>query len=291
MKNLCILLLIIFAPCLTANTQAQQSKSYVDLTENEKADFTAGKIDEITTKISGRKYRFNSDFKLQVSKYVEAYSKRVGNNRKTGIFAEDLNFVLRRGSESAPAINKAFDKNGIARLSGLYISMIESEFNAAVLSPTGSSGLFQIDKLRAKKYGLTLKERADVEKAADLAACYLKDNQNYFAENRMKEFLAILSWNRAAKKINFDINFKFMSDSENMACAVCGLTGSPTRFDRQFQTEAVKYIPKFLAAAIVGENPQNFGLGTKPLSTISADAVGKPETTVKVMQARKIVVP
>lgn len=290
MKNLCILILIIFAPCLTANTQAQ-SKSYADLTENEKADFTAGKIDEITTKISGKKYAFNSDFKLQVSKYVDAYSKRVGTNRKTGNFAEDLNLVLQRGSESAPAINQAFDKNGVARLAGLYIAMIESEFNSTILSPTGSSGLFQIDKLRAKKYGLTLKERADVEKAADLAARYLKDNQNYFAENRMKEFLAVLSWNREAKKINFDLSFKFMADSENMACPICGLTGSPTRFDRQFQTEAVKYIPKFLAAAIVGENPQSFGLGTKPLSTLGANAAVKPETNVKAMQARKIVVP
>ena len=111
MKNICILVLIIFAPCLTANTQAH-SKSYADLTENEKANFVVGKIDEITEKISGRKYCFKWDFKLQVSKYVEAYSKRVGNNRKRGIFAEDINFVLRRGSDSAPAINKAFDKNG-----------------------------------------------------------------------------------------------------------------------------------------------------------------------------------
>ncbi len=267
MKNICILILIIFALGLTANMQAQ-SKSYADMTENEKADFVAGKIDEITEKISGKKYRFNADFKLEVSKYVDAYSKRVGTNRKTGNFGQDLNFVLRRGSELAPAINKAFDKNGVARLSGLYISMIESEFNTTILSPTGNSGLFQIDKLRAKKYRLTLKERANVEKAADLAARYLKDNQNYFAENRMKEFLAILSWNRVAKKINFDINFKFMSDSENVACAVCGLTANPIRFDQQFQKEAVKYIPKFLAAAIVGENPQNFGLSTKPLSTI-----------------------
>ncbi len=270
MKTLCFLILIVFTLCLTAITQAQ-SKSYAEMTEKEKADFVAGKIDEITEKISGKKYRFNSDFKLQVSNYVDAYAKRVGNNRKTGDFAEDLKFVLQRGSESAPAINKAFDKSGIARLSGLYIAMIESEFNPNISSPTGSYGLFQIDKSRAQKYGLPLKERADVEKAANLAARYLKDNQIYFAEHKMKEFLAVLSWNRDPKKINFDINFKFMFDDENLACPICGLTGSPTRFDQQFQTEAVKYIPKFLAAAIVGENPQDFGLSTKPLSTLGAE--------------------
>ena len=59
MKTLCFLILIVFTLCLTAITQAQ-SKSYIDLTETEKADFVAGKIDEITEKISGRKYLLNT---------------------------------------------------------------------------------------------------------------------------------------------------------------------------------------------------------------------------------------
>lgn len=269
MKSLCFLMLIAFTFGLTANTQAQ-SKSYKEMTEKEKSDFVARKIDDITTAISGKTFAFNSDFKLQVSKYVDAYAKRVGTNRKTGAFAEDLNFVLQRGGESAPVINRAFDQNGVSRLSGLYIAMIESEFNAAVSSPTGSFGIFQIDKARAQKYKLPLKDRRDAEKAADAAARYLKDNQGYFAEHKMKEFLAILGWNREPKKINFDLNFKFMSDSENMACPICGLVSSPNRFDKQFQTEGVKYIPKFLAAAIVGENPGSFGLRTEPLSTLGA---------------------
>ena len=262
-------MLIVFTLALAVDTQAQ-SKSYKEMAEKEKSDFVARKIDDITTVISGKTFAFNSDFKLQVLKYVDGYAKRVGTNRKTGDFTEDLNFVLQRGGESAAAINRAFDKNGVSRLSGLYIAMIESEFNAAVSSPTRSFGIFQIDKARAQKYKLPLKDRSDAEKAADAAARYLKDNQVYFTEHKMKEFLAILGWNREAKKINFDLNFKFMSDSENMACPICGLVGSPNRFDRQFQTESVKYIPKFLAAAIVGENPAVFGLTTKPLSALGA---------------------
>jgi hypothetical protein len=30
------------------------------------------------------------------------------------------------------------------------------------------------------------------------------------------------------------------------------------------------YVPSFFAAAIIGENPQAFGLQTKPLSTVVA---------------------
>jgi hypothetical protein len=35
----------------------------------------------------------------------------------------------------------------------------------------------------------------------------------------------------------------------------------------QFRKENVKYVPKFFAAAIIGENPQDFGIQMAPLST------------------------
>jgi len=39
---------------------------------------------------------------------------------------------------------------------------------------------------------------------------------------------------------------------------------------KQFQSENFKYVPKFFAAAIIGENPQDFGLKLQPLSTYSS---------------------
>jgi hypothetical protein len=265
MKRSNFLILIIFVLGFSSLATAQ---SYTEMTEREKIDFVTGKLDEVTTKISGHKYAFSLDFKLQVVKNLDTYQKRVGNNHKNVGFNQDLNLVFQRGSEFAPTINKAFDKIGISRLAGLYIAMIESEFNNDIKGPTGASGLFQINSLRANKYGLPIRGRGNVEKTADLTARYLKVNQQFFERHKMKEFLAILSWNREPKKINFDINFKFMSDSKNMACPICGLTENPNRFDQQFQMEAVKYIPKFLAAVIIGENPGDFGLTTKPLSTL-----------------------
>ena len=269
MKRVQFLLLIIFALSLTVITKAQ-SKSFSEMTEKEKSDFVAVKTDEITNAISGKKYLFSTNFKAQVSAFVEAYASRVGNNIKKGAFRQDLNLVMERGNEYAPAINAVFDKYQISRLSGLYIAMIESEFDNNLVSPTGGSGIFILTAVQAGKYRMTKKDIANPNKSAEIAARRLGEAQNYFGEYRMKEYLAILSWNRAPKKINFDIRFKFMSDSENVACPICGLTENPKRFDRQFQTEAVKYIPKFLAAAIVGENPGVFGLNTEPLSTLAA---------------------
>lgn len=269
MKHIYFFLLAVFALSFTAVTKAQ-SKPFLEMTEKEKSDFVAVKTDEITNAISGKKYLFSPNFKAQVSAFVEAYASRAGNNIKKGAFKQDLNFVVQRGSEYAPTINAVFDKHQISRLSGLSIAMIESEFDNNLVNPTGGSGVFILTAAQARKYRMTKKDIADPNKSAEIAARRLGEAQNYFGEYRMKEHLAILSWNRPPKKINFDIRFKFMSDSENVACPICGLTENPQRFDRQFQTEAVKYIPKFLAAAIVGENPNDFGLNTKPLSTLTA---------------------
>ncbi len=265
MKRIYFLILVIVMLSLTTIINAQ-SKSYLDMSEQEKTEFVTTKINEITNKIAGKQYAFDAKFQLQVANYLESYAKRVGSGIKGRAFGQDLNFVLQRGSESAPMINAAFDKNGVSRLAGLYIAMIESEFNNNVASQTGSTGMFQLTTAQAKMYRMTKKDTTNLSKSAEIAARYLNDNLKKFEPNKMKEFLAILSWNRTVKKINFDLSFKFMDESKYRACAICGLSEYPQRFDQQFQTESVKYIPKFLAAAIVGENPSDFGLNTKPLS-------------------------
>jgi hypothetical protein len=279
MKSVYFLILIVFvtffSTCAKAQTNIQAqtntptpSKSFASLTEKEKADFVAAKLDEITMKISGKKYLFNADFQVQVSNYLDSYSKRIGSNAKNRPFGEDLNFVFERGSEYAPTINAAFDKNGVSRLAGLYIAMIETEFNNDLVSPTGSSGVFMLTAAQAQKYGMTKKDLADLSKSAEILARQIIEDQKKFESNNMKEFLAILSHNRDPKIIAADLDRKTLADEKD--CSICGMTKNAATLDKQFQSESVKYIPKFLAAAIIGENPQDFGLTIKPLSTLTA---------------------
>lgn len=286
MKNFYFLILIVLALGLTTCSQAQSntqpqsnsqsqsnsqvsSKLFSTMTEKEKADFVARKIDEITIKISSKKYPFNADFQALVTNYLNSYTKRVGSTVKNRPFGEDLNFVMQRGSEYAPTINAVFDKNGVARISGLYLAMIESEFNNNLVSPTGGSGIFSLIADLAQKYGMTKKDLTDLSKSAEITARQIIENQKKFDSNNMKEFLAILSHNRGTKKIVDDLNRKMMDDYQ--ACSICGMTENATSLDEQFQSEAVKYIPKFLAAAIIGENPKDFALSTKPLSTLGVE--------------------
>ncbi len=257
-----------------SNTNVQsnspvQSKSFSNLTEKEKTDFTAAKIDEITVKISGKKFPFNADFKAQVRKYLESYAARIGSKVENRFFGDDLNFVFERGSRSAPAINAVFDQHGVSRLSGLYIAMIETEFKNDLVSPTGSSGIFMLTADQAKKFGMTQKDLVDQTKSAEITARLLIENQKKFESDNMREFLAILSHNRESKAIMADLNRKIVADYRD--CSLCGMSENAASLDKQFQAESVKYIPKFLAAAIIGENPKDFGLSTKPLSMLSAE--------------------
>ena len=42
-----------------------------------------------------------------------------------------------------------------------------------------------------------------------------------------------------------------------------------TKLDDAFRNEGAHYVPSFFAAAIIGENPQNFGLPLPPLSRLA----------------------
>ena len=50
------------------------------------------------------------------------------------------------------------------------------------------------------------------------------------------------------------------------------LFANRNQLDDSFRNESAYYIPSFFAAAIIGENPQTFGLQTPPLSTIVSNS-------------------
>jgi Txe/YoeB family toxin of Txe-Axe toxin-antitoxin module len=271
-KRFCFLMLIAFALGFLSITKVQSqsantNKSYLKITEQEKTAFVADKLREVSKKISGNEYAPTPSFEKMIRPYLDRYARRVGN-QNTEMWGEDINFLLKRGGEFAPAINSAFDKNGMPRLMGLYLCMIETEFhNITSDNFAGTSGLFQFTASMAKQYGLKPEDRTDPSKAADFAVRYLKDSQTKFEQYQMKEALALLSYNRSPNRIEKDL--KLVLNNKNKSCSICALTENSSKLDKWFQGESVKYVPKFFAAAIVGENPQAFDLKTEPLSTLN----------------------
>jgi len=125
--------------------------------------------------------------------------------------------------------------------------------------------MFQFLPATGKRYGLTRQDLWSAEKSADAAARYISDSISTFAEDPMKEALALLAYNRGGENVLRDL--ALIVDDKNRQCSICALTAARAKLDPTFQDENVHYVPRFFAAAIIGENPQAFGLPMQPLSS------------------------
>jgi membrane-bound lytic murein transglycosylase D len=129
----------------------------------------------------------------------------------------------------------------------------------------GAIGMFQFLPATGEHFGLSPDELLDVDKSADAAARYLAESIETFKGDQMKEALALLAYNRGAQKLIREL--RVVVNDQNRRCSICALTADRSKLDETFRSESVFYVPRFFAAAIIGENPQVFGLASQPLSS------------------------
>ena len=125
--------------------------------------------------------------------------------------------------------------------------------------------MFQFLPQTGKRYGLSSEDLLNVEKSADAAARYIANSVGAFSGDPMKEALALLSYNRGTQSTRKDL--ELVLNQQNKDCSICALTAARSKLDKNFQDESVHYVPRFFAAAIIGENPQVFDLQIQPLSS------------------------
>ncbi|HEU4388844.1 MAG TPA: transglycosylase SLT domain-containing protein, partial [Blastocatellia bacterium] len=202
-----------------------------------------------------------------IKRYVDGYASRAGN-RSTRLWGEDLDSVFHRAQGYAPIIIRSFNARGVPPAVGLYIVMIETEYhNIRSENSAGAAGLFQFIGPTARGYGVDPADRTDVDKMAPAAARYLAERIAEFGPDSMSVALAIAGYNRSPDSVRRDL--QEVLNSENKERSFWTLVANSDKLDHWFQNENVKYVPKFFAAAIVGENPWAFGLSMNPLSTYS----------------------
>jgi len=248
---------------------AQSPTLYQQMTLTQRAAFVSEKAREISRKISGNDYEFTAAFEMEIQRAVEKYTRRIGNNAGDSPGKGDLRLVFERGQTVAPTVIKAFKAHNVSPVIGLYIPAVESEYiNIASPNSMGAIGMFQFVPSTGHNYGLSPEELLDVPKSADAAARYIADSIKTFNADRMKEALALLAYNRGGNNVARDI--AALVNDQNRACSICALTEQRDKLDQSFRSESVYYVPLFFAAAIIGENPQAFGLQTRPLSSFEA---------------------
>lgn len=242
---------------------AQSNKLYHEMTPSERAAFVSAKARGIAREMSGNDYQFTPAFEATIQKHVDFYVQRIeGDQAGKGTRA-----MFERGQPLASTFSGIFKKHHVSPLIGLYLPAIESAYvNLQSPNMAGSIGMFQFLPQTGAHFGLTTSDLLDVEKSADAAARYIANNLKRFKDDPMKEALAILAYNRGTGNVENDL--ALLVTAENRACSICVLTENRSRLDATFQNENVYYVPRFFAAAIIGENPQAFGLKTAPLSSL-----------------------
>jgi len=254
-------LIVLAAIFLTGVTTTAQNDSYQKMSGQQRSAFVAAQARRIARELSGCEYEFTAAFEEDIQQSLNAYARRLNPSAK-----REIREVLERGRSVAPTISAAFKARNLSTLYGLYIPFVESEYiNIESPNQMGAIGMFQFIPSTGENYGLNVQDLLDVSKSADAAARYIIDSLEYFKDDPMKEALAILSYNRGTQKTRHDL--RSLANDQNRACSICALHAERGKLDETFRNESVFYIPRFFAAAIIGENPQAFGLPGQPLSS------------------------
>jgi membrane-bound lytic murein transglycosylase D len=236
-------------------------KQYQQMSRAERSAFVATEARRIAKEISGRDYEFTPAFEEDIQQAVNSYTRRLESSAK-----RDLRVTLDRGRTNAPVLSAAFRTHNLSPLFGLYIPFIESEFlNIESPNMMGAIGMFQFLPKTGENYGLSPQDLLDIAKSADAAARYLNDSMNTFKSDSMKEVLALLAYNRGDQRTLRDL--KLLGNDGNKQCSICALNADRGKLDDTFRSESAFYVPRFFAAAIIGENPTAFGIQMQPLST------------------------
>jgi len=267
LQNILMLLaasiLFLTAGTLEAAAQTPPGKVYEDMSRAERLVFVGEQARRIAREMSGgSQYEFTPAFESDIQRAVTHYAQRIGAPPgKT-----DLRVVVERAKAQAPTLIAAFRARNVSPLFGLYIPWIESEYiNIDKPAGVGALGVFQFLPSTGENYGLSAEDLLDVGKAADAAARYLLDSMDQFKDDPMKEALALVAYNRGAPKTARDL--KFLLNEQNIRCSICALSADRSKLDETYRYESSLYVPRFFAAAIIGENPAAFGLKVRPLSS------------------------
>jgi len=141
-----------------------------------------------------------------------------------------------------------------------HIAWVESGFDPKAQSPAGATGLWQMTTTTAQSLGLTVDssvdERLDPEKQTKAAATYLARLLSEFGEDSF--MLVLASYNRGENGVRRALR--------QVAQDPGGFRKDKRDFWHLYRLkllpeETREYVPRVLAAAIVSNNAQKYGLG------------------------------
>ena len=265
-------------------TSTPVSKPYPEMTDPEKRQYIEAKAMRIAQVIgNSSSEKIPSAAVDKIKGFVDGYASRIKAKGTNGCstmrpWADNLEATYERASKNAPFIVRAFNEKGVDPRVGLYLAMIESEHCVCLQSGTGPLGMFQFTYATAKLHfepsdgvvkGASPSHpdiRCQPEPAARAAASYMKALTGRYGTGPASVPLAIGSYNSGEGGLSTNLE-KALSTNSGLPRDFWTLIANGEMLSKQFQAENFKYVPKFFAAAIIGENPQDFDLKLQPISS------------------------
>lgn len=195
------------------------------------------------------KEKTNDGFKT-ISDYSHNELAVKAVKRNISFFSEKIrerfSLWLSRSGKYLELMQGILKENGIPE-EIVFLPLIESGFNPYAYSPARAAGYWQFIASTAKRYGLKINwwrdERRDPVKSTEAAANYLKDLYEMFGSWN----LAMAAYNAGEGRILKALNKTKTDDYWSLL---------NTRYIR---SETKDYVPKFIAASLIANSPQNFG--------------------------------
>ena len=160
--------------------------------------------------------------------------------------------MLSRKTIHWPTIEATLTSKGLPVELG-YIVWVESNFQTDAQSPVGAMGPWQFMPETAKEYGLAIDgtndERKNLQKSSVAAASYFSELLRMFGTERY--LLAIASYNTGQNRVK---RFQIAS-TVNKEKSV-----DFWQLRHALPKETAEYVPKFMAAVIIGRNPSRWDL-------------------------------
>ncbi len=175
---------------------------------------------------------------------------------------------LERSTRWMPLMHQELGARGLPK-DLVYLSMIESGFSTGATSYVSAAGLWQFMSYTGRDYGLRIDwwvdDRRDPEASTKAALRYLGDLHRMFAGDWQ---LAWASYNGGQGRVMRATRAAGSTDFWTLA------RGS------YLHSETDNYVPKLIAAAIIGKHPERYGfVGIKYQPAFTFDAVTVPAST------------
>jgi len=246
-------------------TTGTTSKLYSQMNEAEQLDFVDQQEQRISMMMGDRPVKLNAEAVRVIKSYVDQFAAR--GQASAALGSESINVVYARARPYVPLIARSFAARKVPIIIGIYLPVIESAYRNCYENSIGAKGLFQFMPQTADRYGVARQDMCDVEKMTPAAAHYMADSMAELGEDSQSMTLVLLSYNRGAESVRN--NLRQLRDAENYERNFWTLFAHRDELDDAFRQEGAHYVPGFFAAAIIGENPQNFGLPLPPLSRLA----------------------